>query len=141
LRSKRTDRPFSLVFLDLDQFKTLNDRFGHVAGDEVLREVGHLLARCVRANDVVGRMGGDEFAVLLTEADEDQARSALERIHREIRNTLRAMPWSSEIQVTASLGAVMHRGGADVSPGDLLKQADALMYEAKERGRDRFVLR
>jgi len=141
LRSKRTARPFSLVFLDLDQFKSLNDRFGHAAGDEVLRQVGGLLARCVRANDIVGRMGGDEFAVLLTETDRDQARSALERIHRELRTTLQAMPWSPEIQVTASLGAVMHPGGADAASADLLQQADALMYEAKQRGRDRLVLR
>jgi len=141
VRSRRTGRPFALVFLDLDHFKALNDRFGHAAGDELLRELGHLLARSVRGNDVVGRLGGDEFALLLTEADEEQARSALDRIQLEIRSTLTQMQWSAEIRVTASLGAIMHRCGTDVTSSVLLKEADALMYEAKQLGRDRLLLR
>lgn len=140
LRSRRTARPFSLVFLDLDRFKALNDRFGHAAGDEVLRVVGALLTRCVRANDVVGRLGGDEFAVLLVEADEAQARNAIERLQRELRGALSGQRWSLEARVTASLGAVMHDGEADVSSAELLNRADALMYQAKQLGGDRLAL-
>lgn len=140
LRSERTHRPFSLVFLDLDHFKALNDRFGHAAGDDVLRMVGNTLKKCVRGNDVVGRLGGDEFAILLTEADEGQARTALDRVHRTLRKTLMETPWSAEIRVTASLGAVMHRGDAKASSADLLQEADALMYRAKQLGRDQLVL-
>lgn len=140
LRSERTNRPFSLVFLDLDNFKALNDRFGHGAGDDVLRMVGNTLKGCVRGNDVVGRLGGDEFAILITEADETQARTALERVHRALRRTLEETPWSSEIRVTASLGAIMHHGNAKVSSAALLEEADALMYRAKRLGRDQLVL-
>jgi len=140
MRSERTHRPFSLVFLDLDHFKAVNDRFGHRAGDEVLRVVGGLLLKCVRGNDVVGRLGGDEFAILLTEADEQQARSALTRVQGALRKALDEVRWSSEIRVTASLGAVMHHGEAKRSSDELLHEADALMYRAKQLGRDQLVL-
>lgn len=138
-RSERTGRSFSLVFLDLDHFKAVNDRFGHAAGDEVLREVSDLLAASVRGNDFVGRLGGDEFALLLTETDAEQTQSAVDRIQRDLRRTLAKMPWASDARVTASLGAIVH-AGSKLTSRELLKQADALMYQAKQAGRDRLVL-
>ncbi len=140
LRSERTGRSFSLVFMDLDHFKAVNDRFGHAAGDEVLREVSKLLAASVRGNDFVGRLGGDEFAILLTEADAEQTQSAIDRIQRDLRQTLGKMPWASDVRVTASLGAIVHQAGTKLSSREVLMQADALMYQAKQGGRDRWVL-
>jgi diguanylate cyclase (GGDEF)-like protein len=140
LRSKRTARPFYVVFLDLDRFKALNDRFGHATGDEVLRQVGALLRRSVRATDSVGRLGGDEFGILLTETDEAQARAALERVQGELGELLSRLHWSSEARVTASFGAVVQDGSADVSSAELLKRADSLMYQAKQRGGNQVAL-
>jgi diguanylate cyclase (GGDEF)-like protein len=140
LRSKRTARPFSLVFIDLDRFKALNDRFGHAAGDEALREVGTSLKRAIRANDAVGRLGGDEFAVLLPETDQGQARQALERVQDALSLTLSRLRCFPEVRVTASLGAVVYDGHDDVSSAGLLRQADALMYEAKQLGGNRLVI-
>ncbi len=140
LRTKRTARPFSVVFIDLDRFKALNDRFGHAAGDETLREVGASLRGAVRANDAVGRLGGDEFAVLLAETDQEQSRRALERVQSGLSHVLSRLRWSSEAHVTASLGAVVYDGLGDVSSAELLQQADALMYQAKQLGGNRLAI-
>jgi diguanylate cyclase (GGDEF)-like protein len=126
--------------MDLDRFKALNDRFGHAAGDEALREVGTSLKRAIRANDAVGRLGGDEFAVLLPETDQGQARQALERVQDALSLTLSRLRCFPEVRVTASLGAVVYDGHDDVSSAGLLRQADALMYEAKQLGGNRLVI-
>ena len=140
LRSKRTARPFALVFIDLDRFKALNDRFGHAAGNEVLREVSAALRSSIRGNDAVGRIGGDEFAVLLTEANEEQARHALARLQQALSQTLKHLHGSSEVGVTASVGAFVYDGLDDVSSTELLHKADALMYEAKRLGGNQVAL-
>ncbi len=131
-RSQRTGRAFTLAYLDLDRFKTINDRFGHATGDLVLREVGLKLATTLRSNDATGRLGGDEFAIVLSETDEAQATLALERIQTALSATLGSLRSAAEVGVTASIGAVVFSGGT-ASSDDLLREADALMYRAKQQ--------
>jgi len=131
-RSQRTGRAFTLAYLDLDRFKAVNDRFGHAAGDLVLREVGMRLATTVRGIDATARLGGDEFAVLLSETDAAPAKAALERIQKTLSLTLRSIRAASEVGVTVSIGAVAYSGGT-ASSDDLLAAADALMYRTKHQ--------
>lgn len=132
-RSRRTGRALTLAFLDLDRFKAVNDRFGHAAEDRVLHEVGMRLGKTVRTNDIPGRLGGDEFVVLLTETSEAQAELALRRIREELSVALSTVHASSEVGVTASIGAIVYTGGT-ASPDDLLRRADSVMYRAKQQG-------
>ena len=133
----REDR-FVLIFVDLDDFKEVNDRFGHAAGDELLRAVGQRLRRCVRDRDTVARIGGDEFAVLV-----DGATEAPEAVADRLRVALRD-PFAvhgSSVRVRASMGVV--RPGADdptSSPDDLMRRADASMYAGKRMGKDTTVV-
>lgn len=131
---RRTHGPGAVLYVDLDHFKTVNDSFGHDAGDEVLRELAGVLRQQTRDTDLLVRMGGDEFAVLLQEVDEQTA----QRIANRILEAIRALNIQREgvtAHVTASLGiALFAEGAADVD--DLLARADAAMYEAKQAGRD-----
>ncbi|GEM_PF-7029133 len=147
--SKRSGRYGALMFLDLDNFKPLNDTHGHGAGDLLLREVAHRLTGCVREMDTVARFGGDEFVVLLSELDADKAESAAQAgiIAEKIRIIL-AEPYVLTIQheceaetitvvhhCTSSIGVVVfinHESNAE----DILKLADMAMYQAKEDGRN-----
>jgi diguanylate cyclase (GGDEF)-like protein len=129
LRALRTGSPLSIVYIDLDNFKGVNDTAGHAAGDDVLRRVGASLRGSIRATDVVGRLGGDEFAVLLPDTDVDAAQTVAEKLHRYLRAALDA-----DSGVDASLGVAAFR----VMPGtvdELLTSADRLMYEAKNDGK------
>ena len=130
-RSRRYGHPFTLAYFDLDNFKSVNDSFGHVVGDRLLREVALIMRRHVRASDIVGRLGGDEFGLLLPEADESAARSAILKIHSEFVTTMGEQQWP----VTVSIGSLTcHAGGLDVE--QLLAKADRLMYAAKIKGKN-----
>jgi diguanylate cyclase (GGDEF)-like protein/PAS domain S-box-containing protein len=136
LKRARRGQGFSLLVLDLDGFKDVNDTFGHPAGDELLREVADRLRACVREIDTVARLGGDEFAVIQTETDEaDTANVLAERICEAI-----AAPFSlgnDEAFVGTSIGvAKAPKDGLD--PDELLKKADMALYEAKRDGRGRY---
>jgi len=129
----RTQRPLSMIMLDVDRFKAYNDEFGHPAGDEVLRRVGATLRCMTRAHDLAARYGGEEFAVLLPATDTEAARAFAERV----RDALAKTPWPLR-PVTASLGVATSRTG--VANGEsLLTQADQALYRAKRAGRDRVV--
>ena len=132
-RARRHDRPFSLVIADLDGFKAINDLYGHAVGDEMLSRVAHALLVAVRSTDVVGRIGGDEFAVLLPETPTAEARLIVQRMQAEIRRAT-----ASQV-VTLSFGVSTWQRLDDV-PGELLQQADAALYEAKRCGRNRVVV-
>lgn len=132
-RSRRSGSPLGVVALDLDQFKTINDRFGHEAGDAVLAAVGRSLRGCCRAGDVSARVGGEEFLVLLPDTDERGTLVAAEKLRGVIGSlAVPALPW----QVTASVGATVLRAD-DVDAATVLRRADAAMYRAKIHGRDR----
>ncbi len=145
--SHRQDRRLAVMFLDLDNFKTLNDQHGHDAGDRLLVEVARRIRACLRETDTVARFGGDEFVVLVTElsSDAEQAREHATRVAEKIRTSL-AEPYRLSVEragqhlhlehhCTASIGLVMCRG-QHLSDAEVLKAADAAMYEAKEAGRN-----
>jgi len=133
---RRQPYHFSLVFLDLDRFKVLNDSLGHAFGDKVLMAVSDVLRDCVRGLDTVSRFGGDEFVLLLEELS--SPRETIQAVQR-MRKAL-AMPLSvdgHEIQLTASLGITLGAQESD-TPEDLLRNADVAMHQAKKAGRNRF---
>jgi diguanylate cyclase (GGDEF)-like protein/PAS domain S-box-containing protein len=146
--SKRSGRYGALMFLDMDNFKPLNDQYGHGAGDLLLKEVSHRIISCVREVDTVSRFGGDEFVVMLTELDADKESSIAQTgIVAEKIRTILAEPYklllrhegetdiAVEYQCTASIGVVMFINH-EYRPDDLLKRADMVMYQAKASGRN-----
>ncbi|MEW6261851.1 MAG: diguanylate cyclase [Thermodesulfobacteriota bacterium] len=137
-RARRYEKNFSLIILDVDHFKEINDRHGHDAGDEVLKALARVSRRILRRVDVIGRLGGEEFAVAMPETDRDQAGRTAERLRLAIARE--SVPLGdSNLTVTISLGvaSLSHR---DLSLKDLLKKADQAMYRAKDQGRNRVEL-
>jgi diguanylate cyclase (GGDEF)-like protein len=133
-RAQRTQRPITFCYLDLDNFKSVNDSLGHETGDELLRNVVEALSAHVRPTDLLARVGGDEFAVLLPETDYDQAHAVLKRLVAEIRGEMSQHRWP----VTASVGAITFTsvpGSVDA----MVRRADDLMYDAKKHGKDRLI--
>ena len=136
-RARRNpDECFSVLFLDLDNFRAINESFGHVAGDELLLEVSRRFTGCLRSLDMLARLGGDEFALLLEAIHEpsDAARVA-ERLQASLQAPIRI--GDDEAFVSVSLGVAVH-GDADDHPQHLLRNADLALYRAKEQGRGRF---
>ena len=132
-RNRRYPRPLSLIYMDLDNFKVINDTHGHQTGDAVLRLVADAMRSSVRTADVVGRLGGDEFAVLMPETDAPLADAAAKRLVASLRDVFKGTP-----NVTASIG-VVSCAATDASTDDLLRRADQAMYDAKKMGKDRVV--
>jgi diguanylate cyclase (GGDEF)-like protein len=128
--AERYGQPLSLIMLDIDYFKQFNDRFGHPAGDELLRQVASLLRQSARAYDVVARYGGEEFAILLPNTDLNEAIRVAERLRQQI-----AAIQNPYAPITASFGVASYRHGS--APATLLYEADTALYEAKRRGRNR----
>lgn len=129
----------SIAILDIDHFKHINDRFGHAAGDAVLVEIGARLRSAVRAGDVVGRWGGEEFVILLNNCPSAEALRSADRLRSAIGATPIGIADGIQLPVTASVGVAFH-GGAAEAPESTLAAADRALYEAKARGRDRAVL-
>ncbi len=134
-RATRYRHPLSVILLDLDHFKRLNDSHGHLAGDEVLRHVGALLAANVRATDVAGRYGGEEFLIVVPETDADAAASVAEKLRRIIGSTPVRLADGESVSVTLSAGVAGGLGEV-LRPDVLVRDADAAMYSAKALGRD-----
>jgi diguanylate cyclase (GGDEF)-like protein len=130
-RSNRYRRPLTLAYVDLDNFKEVNDRYGHARGDEVLVVAARALRRASRSTDVVGRLGGDEFAVLLSETGLAAGDSAVRRLQSLFDGAMRKHDWP----VTASIGCVSFEAPLlDVET--LVREADAVMYEVKSSGKN-----
>ena len=135
-RARRYKRPLSLVMLDVDHFKRLNDSYGHQAGDDVLKSIAGLLPTTLRAQDMVARFGGEEFAIVLPETPVQQARAVAERLRSAIESrTFRCQ--GHDIGVTASFGVADTRAGELGSPQQLIGAADRALYTAKTCGRNR----
>ncbi len=137
-RALRQSAPVTFLMVDLDRFKQVNDTYGHLVGDVVLREVATLIRGSVREMDLVGRYGGEEFGVLLPAADRELGIQIAERIRRTIESTpIRA--YDEEIHVTVSVGVALVPLQASEAE-ELVEKADQAMYRAKEMGRNRTVL-
>jgi diguanylate cyclase (GGDEF)-like protein len=137
-RLRRTGRPVAVIMLDADHFKTINDRFGHAAGDATLKAMVKGCQSIVRVQDIVGRLGGEEFAIVLPGLSLAAARRVAERLRDEIARTT---IWfgDSPIRVTVSLGVAV-AGPGDMSLEQVLVRADAAMYHAKDSGRNRVAV-
>jgi diguanylate cyclase (GGDEF)-like protein len=135
IRSERYGRPFSLVFVDLDRFKEVNDRHGHQAGSAALREVGEVLRAGLRETDIPTRYGGDEFVILLPEADRTQAMMVAERLRSAVAGHAFLNDRGLSVRFTASFGvATWPLDGRKAD--ELLGRADAAMYQVKGKARD-----
>lgn len=133
--AKRYGHPMTVMMLDIDHFKRINDRHGHDTGDEVLRLFVAVVAKCLRQVDVFGRMGGEEFAVLMPETAQKGALIAAERIRQAVERE-KLNQGGQELSVTVSVGAVVGTHTVD----DALKLADEALYRAKREGRNRVVM-
>lgn len=134
----RHRRPLSLLMVDIDFFKRVNDTHGHQAGDQVLQDLVQLLDETIRPGDIVARYGGEEFSIILPETDEDSAMAMAERVRRTVESHSFVCPVGEVIGVTVSIGCANRRTDAMVSEG-LVKAADAALYRAKKTGRNRVV--
>jgi len=134
-RRVREGGDIGLILVDLDHFKQINDRHGHLAGDAVLQEAARRMRMALRPYDRVGRYGGEEFLVLAPDSGSDDTRAIAERIRQAIQATP-IVAGDGELIVTASLGLANARGGS-FDPADLIAPADAALYRAKKGGRNR----
>ena len=138
-RAVRAENPLGVLMLDLDHFKAVNDTYGHLVGDRVLRAVARACRRVLREGDVLVRYGGEEFLVLLPGAGAEDIAQVGERLRRAVAETS-VVDGEQRIQVTVSLGGATYGDAAD-SPESLVALSDTALYEAKESGRDRLVVR
>jgi diguanylate cyclase (GGDEF)-like protein/PAS domain S-box-containing protein len=132
-RSNRYTCPFSLIMLDVDHFKEVNDRFGHEAGDRVLKELAEMIRKRIRSTDLLARWGGEEFLILLANTNAPSAVKLVE----DLLKLLLARTFSGIGRVTASFGVAGHRVGEGVN--EFITRVDNLMYQAKKGGRSRLV--
>ena len=143
-RARRQSYPISFMYIDIDHFKRVNDTVGHGGGDEVLREVATRIKNELRASDALARFGGEEFVVLLIDANLESAAFVAERIRSSVAGTMIALTPSLQLSVTVSIGvACLNPGDTDGDPVAVARtwiaQADTLLYVAKEAGRNRVV--
>jgi diguanylate cyclase (GGDEF)-like protein len=135
-RVQRFCKPASLMVLDVDKFKNFNDVYGHLAGDRVLEYIALMLKKSVRTEDIPSRFGGEEFTVLLPDANRDTAWAVAERLRTQIAKM--KVPWSPPLPaVTVSIGVVSFDEHDRAGPEEIIKRADEALYLSKERGRNR----
>ncbi|MGE5893270.1 MAG: GGDEF domain-containing protein, partial [bacterium] len=136
-RAKRLNNQLGFIIIDLDHFKKVNDRFGHLAGDEVLKALAASVKESIRSYDILGRLGGEEFLVILPDTGFEETRRFAERLRTRVKHRFdRESVLPEKVPVTISLGiTVIHPD--DESIGDILRRADAGLYRAKTGGRDR----
>ena len=137
-RSRRYDHPFSLLFLDIDHFKQINDQFGHVFGDSVIRTTAQITREFIRPSNILGRYSGEEFAIGLVECNSADAVHVAERLREKLESTTIAYN-DQRTTITASIG-IAELDGADDTLERLIHRADTALYRAKDEGRNRTVL-
>lgn len=130
----QTQQVFSLIMLDIDYFKTINDEYGHDVGDQVIREFASLLKTMLRENDLIGRWGGEEFLILCSQTPQNGAFQVAE----QVRLSVQTYVFTAGLQITASFGISEYRHGETI--GDTIKRADDALYLAKNNGRNQIVL-
>lgn len=136
-RAKRYKRKLALLLIDIDKFKEVNDAYGHLVGDRILRGVVKASSSALRQTDILARIGGEEFAVILLESDLVKAQAVALRIQQKVREVI-VVAGDSEVQVTVSIGVAIIRD-EDLSLEDIFKRADNALYLAKNSGRNRIV--
>ena len=136
LRALRYGRAMTLVFIDLDNFKNVNDHFGHAAGDAMLSTVARTIKSCIRATDIIARLGGDEFILLLEETDSDNAHVIVSKLREGLNEQIA----QSSCSVTASMGVVTFVV-PPASVDEMVRKADELMYASKHSGGDRAIFK
>lgn len=134
----RKNEPLALIYLDLDDFKQVNDQRGHAEGDEVLKELAKAMRASLRKTDIAARLGGDEFALMLVDGTRDAADRAVARLRQGFGEAARRRGWPVKLSVGALVLDPVESGTRLV---DLMREADALMYEAKGEGKDTVVVR
>lgn len=137
-RSRRSHREFSVMITDVDDFKKINDMYGHSSGDVVLKEIVRGIISCTREYDTVGRYGGEEFLIIMPEADKQTAVDVADRMCRNIEKHEIELPEGAKVTVTASFGIASFKEDGN-SPDDLLVRADERLYKAKQEGKNRVV--
>jgi diguanylate cyclase (GGDEF)-like protein len=135
--AERHKKAMSVLIIDIDHFKRINDSHGHAIGDEVLRELGWRMANVVRAEDVLGRWGGEEFLVLLPQTAEEGAASVAERIRAAASASPVTLAGGASVRATVSIGGATTTRRFDET---LVDRADEALYRAKEQGRDRVIV-
>ena len=136
--ANRTGTPLSVLIIDVDKFKEINDTWGHNTGDEILRKISQAFYDNVRSSDYVFRYGGDEFIIVLTEASENETLRTAERIRSRVEKTKLKAANGEDIALSLSIGAAMFNGHPDYER--LIQIADEALYIAKRRGRNRVEL-
>jgi diguanylate cyclase (GGDEF)-like protein len=135
-RSQREGTTFTILLIDIDYFKQVNDKYGHLAGDDVLRELAQRLTGSIRTYDSVGRYGGEEFLLIMPDIDSSQERGRIEALHAAVcanPTQIRDM----QVNVTCSIGVSMYSGVASITAEQILDRADKALYRAKANGRNR----
>mgnify|MGYP001407198051 CR=1 FL=1 len=135
-RTQRSGTPVSLLMIDLDHFKRVNDSYGHQTGDIVLKNIAQAIHRSSRDSDICCRYGGEEFAIILPDTDSDNAQVLADRIHKQVARSARMLQLS-ELQITVSIGISSTDLRGVAHPRRLIDEADRALYKAKESGRNR----
>lgn len=136
-RAQRTGQPVAVFILDVDHFKRVNDSHGHAAGDLALKRLARTCMAVLRETDIVGRFGGEEFAITLPETGPDMARDIAERLRRDLEG-MEIPSARGRVRLTVSIGAALYRGGSE-SMEQILSRADRALYAAKRMGRNQVV--
>jgi diguanylate cyclase (GGDEF)-like protein len=131
LRSQRYRHPFSVAYIDLDNFKSVNDQYGHSTGDDLLQSATTILKKSLRASDIVARLGGDEFALILPEADAASVKSVISKAQQNLDSEMQKNGWP----VTFSIGVITYLA-VPRNADEMIEKADKLMYQVKTSGKD-----
>ena len=134
-RSNRYEQPLTLILLDLDNFKTFNDAYGHVEGDQVLRRLGQVVKRCLRETDFAYRYGGEEFTILLPMTTSSDGAITAERIRTEFKKETFSPAPGQDVHLTVSIGLAQYKPHEDMKV--FVRRVDQLMYQGKKNGKDR----
>jgi len=134
-RAKRYNEAISLIYIDLDNFKTINDKFGHHTGDRLLKEISNIMKINTRNSDIVSRMGGDEFCILLPETNLDSAKIVYNKLYSHIEKLIKTNKWN------ISFSAGLLDFTEDLDAESFVNTADELMYAAKNSGKDKLTIR
>lgn len=130
-KAKRINYPLSILLMDIDEFKNINDQYGHLVGDEVIVKLAKTLTDTCRTTDVIARYGGDEFVIIMLDTESNEVMILVERIWKTIEST--EFPLGIHITVSGGIGG-FHGQSAE----ELIREADVLLYKAKSNGRNRF---